>query len=104
MKQQSVGNDGEERALMHTIRKRQRTLRGDLLLRMVIEGKMEGKRTSERPRQMMLNLMMTYGYGKLKKGPSSKRSGDVAHLSLPKREKSRKRLLKVACTALIVGD
>jgi len=40
---------GDERALTYTVRMRQRkcikdTLRGDLQLRMVIEGKMEGER------------------------------------------------------------
>ena len=66
-----MGRIGEERTLIHTIRKRQRkwighTLRGDSLLRMVIEGKMEGRRTRGRPRQMMLDWMMTDGYKKLK--------------------------------------
>jgi len=37
-----------------------------LLLRTVIEGKIRGKTTSGRPRQMMLDWMMADGYGKLK--------------------------------------
>ena len=41
-------------------------LRGDSILRMVIEGKMRGKGTIGRPRQLMLRWMMTDGYGKLK--------------------------------------
>ena len=39
-------------------------LRGDSLLRTVIEGKMEGKKTRGRPRKMMLDWMMADGYGK----------------------------------------
>jgi len=51
---------GEERAIIHTIGKRQRkwigyTLRGDSLLRTVIEMKMEEKKTRGRPRQKMLD-------------------------------------------------
>jgi len=47
----------EERALISTIRKRQRKwighmLRGDSLLRTVTKGKMEGKKTRGRPRQL----------------------------------------------------
>src|SRR6218665_3112544 len=62
---------GEERAMTHTIRKRQRKwighiLRGNSLSRTVIKGKMEGKETRGRPRQMMLNWMMADSYGKLK--------------------------------------
>ena len=63
---------GEERTLIRTIRVRQRkwighTLRGDSLLRTVIEGKMMGRRTRGRPRQMMLDWMMTDGsYRQLK--------------------------------------
>src|ERR1700733_9441031 len=61
----------EERKLMKTIGERQRkwighTLRGESLLRMVIEGKMEGKRTRGRPRQMMLHWMMVDGFQTLK--------------------------------------
>jgi len=41
-------------------------LRGDSILRMVIEGKMRGKGTIGRPRQLMLHWMMTDRYGKLK--------------------------------------
>ena len=60
---------GEERSLMRTIKTRQKkwighTLRGESLLKTVIEGKMLGKRSRGRPRQMMLDLdwMMVEGY------------------------------------------
>jgi Reverse transcriptase (RNA-dependent DNA polymerase) len=66
-----LGSVEEERSLIHTIRVRQRkwighTLRGDSLLRTIIEGKMKGKRSRGRPRQMLLDWMMTEGYGRLK--------------------------------------
>src|SRR3984885_14147392 len=62
---------GEKRALIRTIRERQRrwighTLRGDSILRTILEEKMEGKRTRGRPRQMLLDWMMTNGYKNLK--------------------------------------
>ena len=63
---------GEERTMLKTIRERQKkwighTLRGDNLVKTVIEGKMEGKRTRGRPRQMMLDWMMIKnGYQGLK--------------------------------------
>ena len=58
---------GEERSLIRTIKTRQKkwighTLRGESLLKTVIEGKMLGKRSRGRPRQMM----MVEGYRKLK--------------------------------------
>ena len=61
----------EERSLIRTIKTRQKkwighTLRGELLLKTVIEGKMLGKRSRGRPRQMMLDWMMVEGYRKLK--------------------------------------
>src|ERR1043165_1287848 len=61
----------EKRSLITTLRDRQKNwighiLRGDSLLRDIIEGTMEGKRTRGRPRQMMLGGMMSNGYGELK--------------------------------------
>ena len=61
----------EERDIICTIRERQRkwighTLRNDSLLRTVIEGRMEGRKTVGRPRQMMLDWMMKDGYSRLK--------------------------------------
>src|SRR6218665_2211317 len=58
---------GEERSLISTIRARQRNwmghlLRGDSLQREIREG----KRGRGRPRQKLLEWMMTEGYGKLK--------------------------------------
>lgn len=62
---------GEKRSLITTIRERQKNwvghvLRGDSLLKEIIEGRMEGKRGRGRPRQMMLGGMMVNGYSKLK--------------------------------------
>jgi len=62
----------EKRSLITTLRERQKNwighiLRGDSLLREIIEGRMEGKRTRGRPRQMMLGWLMTDGYRELKK-------------------------------------
>src|SRR3984885_8773904 len=61
----------KERKLMKTIRERQRkwighTLRGESLLRVVIEGKLEGKSTRGSPRQMTLGWMMVDGFQTLK--------------------------------------
>ena len=61
----------EQSKFMKTIGERQRkwighTLQGESLLRMVIEGKMEGKRTRGRSRQMMLDWMMVDGFQTLK--------------------------------------
>ena len=60
----------EEIALIPTMQKRQRKRighvpRGDSLLKAVIEGNMEGKKTRGRQIQMMLDWMMADGYGKL---------------------------------------
>src|SRR6218665_1392425 len=62
---------GEERSLISTIRARQRNwmghlLRGDSLQREIMEGRMKGKRGRGRPRQKLLDWMMSEGYGKLK--------------------------------------
>ena len=53
----------EERLLIDTIRKRQKSwlghiLRGDSLLRTVIEGRMIGKKVAGRPRMKMIDWMM----------------------------------------------
>ena len=42
-------------------------LRGDGLLRDVMEGRMEGKRTRGRKRKSMLQELMTDGYAKIKR-------------------------------------
>ena len=42
-------------------------MRGDSLLRTIIEGRMEGKNKRGRPRMMLLDWMMKEDYGKLKK-------------------------------------
>ena len=61
----------EKRSIIGTIRNRQRKwlghiMRGDSLLRTIIEGRMEGKKTRGRPRIMLLDWMMKEGYSKLK--------------------------------------
>src|SRR6218665_2220054 len=61
---------GEERTLIRTLKTRKKklighTLRGESLLRTVIEGKMLGKRSRARSRQMTLGWMMIDGYRKL---------------------------------------
>jgi hypothetical protein len=55
---------GEKRSMIGTIRSRQRKwighiVRGDTMLRKIIEGRMEGRKTCERPRRMILDWMMT---------------------------------------------
>src|SRR6218665_2533261 len=61
----------EERSLLMIIRMRQRNwmghiMRGDSLQREIIEGRMEGKRGRGRPRQKLLDWMMSDGYSTLK--------------------------------------
>ena len=61
----------EERSLLTIIRKRQQNwmgyiLRGESLKREIIEVRMEGKRGRGRPRQKLLDWMMSEGYRKLK--------------------------------------
>jgi len=63
---------GEERQLMNMIRWRKKNwvghvLRGDGLLKEVIEGRMEGKRTQGRPRTGMLDELGGRSYGKMKR-------------------------------------
>jgi len=49
-------------------------LRGDSLLRTVIEGKMTRKKRSSKPRHMMLDWMMADGYGKNQKKKKIKKT------------------------------
>ena len=56
----------EKRAMIKTIQERQRRwighiMRGNSLLRTIIEGKMKGKKTRGRPRKMTLDWMMEQG-------------------------------------------
>src|SRR6218665_150132 len=68
IRQMKIGNDWI-RKIPHTHNKtRQKkwighTLRGESLLKMVIEGKMLRKRSKGRPRQMMLDWIMMVGQG-----------------------------------------
>src|SRR6218665_1271173 len=62
----------EKRSLIGVIQSRQRNwlghiLRGDFLLRTIIEGRMERKKKRGRPRTMLLNWLMKEDYSKLKK-------------------------------------
>ena len=57
---------GEQRSLMDTIRQRQRNwighiLRGNSLLRTVLEGKIDGRKTRGKPRMKLLDGIMTKG-------------------------------------------
>jgi len=61
----------EIRSLMDVIRTRQKNwighiLRGNSLQREIMEGRMEGKRGTGRPRQKLMDWMIEDGYGKLK--------------------------------------
>ena len=71
----------ERRSLIDTIRQRQKNwighiLRGESLLRTVLEGRIPGKKTRGRPRMMLLDWMMDGGrkmnYGELKKKSSNR--------------------------------
>src|SRR6218665_3645495 len=61
----------EKRSLIGIIRSRKRKwlghiMRGDSLLRTIIEGRMEGKKKRGRPRMMLLDWMLKEDYSKLK--------------------------------------
>jgi len=71
--------------MIHTIIKRQKkwiglVLRGDSLPRTIIKGKTEGKKTSRRPRQMMLDWMIADSYGRLKE--EAQQQAEPTHRSL----------------------
>ena len=61
----------EKRSLIGIIRSRQRKLLGqimrvDSLLRTILEGRMEGKKTRGRPRMKLLDWMVEKDYSELK--------------------------------------
>ena len=64
-----LGMIGEERSLVDTIQKRQRNwighiLRGNSLLKVIIEGRMMGRKIQGRPRMKLLDWMMNGEKGK----------------------------------------
>jgi len=68
-----LNNVGEKRQLISVIRNRQKNwighvLKGEGLLREVMEGRMEGKRVRGRPRKEMLDeLLVELSYGNMKR-------------------------------------
>ena len=63
---------GEERQLLNLIRNRKKNrighiLRGDGIVKEVIEGRMEGKRSRGRPRAGMLDDLVVVSYGDTKR-------------------------------------
>src|SRR4030088_84276 len=63
---------GESRCLLETIRKRKKSWighvpRGEGLLREVMEGRMEGKRTRDRPRMGMIDDLKGLSYENMKR-------------------------------------
>src|SRR6218665_2031786 len=61
----NIGRRGKISYMYIHIRARQRNWMGHLQ-REIMEGRMEGKRGRGRPRQKLLDWMMSEGYGKLK--------------------------------------
>ena len=64
-------------------------IRGDSLLRTIIEGRMEGKKKRGRLRMMILDLMMKEDYGKLKERAGHR--GEWRHRTYEGREPRRRR-------------
>ena len=67
-----LGRVGTDRQLIHTLRNRKKTwighvLRGNGLLKEVIEGRMQGKRIQGRPRIGMLDDLITHSYAEMKR-------------------------------------
>ena len=74
----------ESRSLLQVIRERQHKwighiLRGDSMLTMILEGRLKGRKTRGRPRDMLLNWMMdegnNEGYKRLKNEGNPKQNG-----------------------------
>jgi len=71
----------EQRCLVHVIKQRQanwigHVLRHDCLLKTVLEGKIEGKRTRGKPRRKMLDLLMEQGDKKISYQELNRRAED----------------------------
>ena len=78
----------KERSLLTIIRTRERNwmqhiMRGDTLQREIIKGRMEGIRGRARPRQKLLDWMMSEGYSKLKEEAQHREHGIIGGLNLP---------------------
>jgi len=58
-------------------------MRGDSLQREIIEGRMGSKRGRGRPRQKLLDWMMSDGYSKLKKKLNIEKYGAIGGLDMP---------------------
>src|SRR6218665_1543443 len=57
------------------------TMRGDSLQREIIEGRMDGKRG--KPRQKLMDWMMSEGYSKLKEEAKHREHGTIGGMDLP---------------------
>jgi len=83
----------EQRCLVHVIKQRQanwigHVLRHECLLKTVLEGKIEGKRTRGKPRRKMLDLLMEQedkkiSYQELKRRAEHRIQCHHHHLNLP---------------------
>ena len=63
---------GEERRLLQSVEKRKRNwighvVRGERLMKKVVEGRMKGKRGKGRPREGMISELKGDSYGKMKR-------------------------------------
>ena len=93
---------GEERQLLNLIRNRKKNwighiLRRDGIVKEVIEGRMEGKRSRGRPRAGMLDDLVVVSYGDTKRRAEN-RGEWLASMDLP-RDSALKRREKVRANA-----
>ena len=66
-------------------------MRGDSLLRIIIEGRMEGKNLRGRPRMMLLDWMMEEDYSKLRRKPDNVTNGNIGRTNLPSKAENQKK-------------